>query len=296
MSHEMFVIGKVYNSIDEVKAAVLTFNQQNFTRFIITSNNKKSLVVQCTHGRQRKSKSCGIRPNQKYNFLGCKATIKVYKSQKAKDLRITHVDLSHNHPVGKDFYETQYSSAVKQRLMSTNMASEVKDVVKIPSQAMADTTNSQDDEANYFPGFPETMMMGDGTQILKVEPDDVQNNAEQQSSVTSNSLVSDKVDASRDIVEPVASNQDDGDSVTMKELNRDKKYNLVMPKLTEIANLISSSSTTQFFQYLEELDSVERRIRQGKRIIGTNLDGNSSDDGLENVRILSVCGNTSPET
>ena len=89
---EIFNVGKTYASVIDVKKEVLEYNRRHYTNFVISSNNKKSLVIQCKNGRGRKSKSTGKRPRQHYNYIGCEACITFYKSQKeGESLKLTKV-------------------------------------------------------------------------------------------------------------------------------------------------------------------------------------------------------------
>ena len=61
-STNIFEVGKIFSSIEEVKTAILEYNSLNYTDFVIRSNNSKSVYVECKHGRERKSESTGKRP------------------------------------------------------------------------------------------------------------------------------------------------------------------------------------------------------------------------------------------
>ena len=43
-------VDKVFNSADEARAYIDTYNEIKFTNFVVTSNNKKSLSYACRHG------------------------------------------------------------------------------------------------------------------------------------------------------------------------------------------------------------------------------------------------------
>ena len=89
-----------------MKSALQTFNDQNSTEFVITTNNKKSLLIKCNHGISRPSKSTGQRPRQHCNFLGCTASINCNKPRTNNVLRVTKVDLKHvNHEISKEKQE-----------------------------------------------------------------------------------------------------------------------------------------------------------------------------------------------
>ena len=96
--------------LDEVKSFVSEYNSSHFTDFVISNNNKKSLVFECKHGRDRKSTSTGKRPKQHYNFLGCKASVRLYKSKKEGSLKVTQVNLVHNHQTTEEIHHLQNAS------------------------------------------------------------------------------------------------------------------------------------------------------------------------------------------
>ena len=105
---QSFFVGKVYTSVDGVKKDI-DVNEINFTNFVVSMNNKKSLVFQCTNGRERSSESKGRRQIQHYNYLGCEASINLYKSQKSVfSMKMTKIHLWHNHTVSKDVHDVQH--------------------------------------------------------------------------------------------------------------------------------------------------------------------------------------------
>lgn len=91
-----------FNSVEDAKACVNKYNRDNFTNFVISNNNKNSLVYHCRHAVRRKSCSRGKRPNQHYNYVGCTAIIRMYKSKKGT-LKVTEsTQLRHtNHVVNE---------------------------------------------------------------------------------------------------------------------------------------------------------------------------------------------------
>ena len=91
-------VGATFSSTDDAIAYVSTYNDTNFTNFVRTSNCKKALVYCCRHGIQRSSKFKGARPNQHYNFVDCKATIRMYKS-KDGSLKVTRSNLEHSNHI-----------------------------------------------------------------------------------------------------------------------------------------------------------------------------------------------------
>ena len=108
-STNIFEVGKIFSSIEEVKTAILEYNSLNYTDFVIRSNNSKSVYVECKHGRERKSESTGKRPKQHYNFLGCKAFIRLYKSKDGR-IKVTKLILEHcNHPTTSEIYQHNHA-------------------------------------------------------------------------------------------------------------------------------------------------------------------------------------------
>ena len=92
-------VDKVFNSADEARAYIDTYNEVKFTNFVVTSNNKKSLTYACRHGVERNSRCRGKRPNHYYNFVGCTVQIRMYKS-KSGSVKVTRLDLEHtNHAI-----------------------------------------------------------------------------------------------------------------------------------------------------------------------------------------------------
>ena len=87
------LIDREFNSVEDARAFVEKYNKDNFTNFVISNNNKRSLVYLCRHAVKRKSH--GQRPNQHYNYVGCTAKIRMYKSKNGT-LKITNsTDLNH---------------------------------------------------------------------------------------------------------------------------------------------------------------------------------------------------------
>ena len=101
---DVLCVGKTFNSIADAKACVEKYNSDNYTNFVVTTNNRKSLVYGCRHAVERKSYSGGKRPNQHYNYVGCTAAIRMYKSKDGK-VKVMKAELSHtNHPVNVTSY------------------------------------------------------------------------------------------------------------------------------------------------------------------------------------------------
>ena len=122
--------GKQFNNVEDAKKYIKEFNEDNFTNFVVDSNNKRSLVFICKHGVHRDSTSKGVREAQRYNYLGCNAKIRLYKSQKEDDrgiLRITSVDLNHNHCISKEVFEKE----------NVNFTEEEKELIKTLKDANA---------------------------------------------------------------------------------------------------------------------------------------------------------------
>ena len=81
-------VGTVFTSTDDAIACVDRYNETNFTNFVVRSRTSQVLLYRCRHGIQRTSKCKGVRPNQHYNFVGCEATIRMYKSKNGS-LKVT---------------------------------------------------------------------------------------------------------------------------------------------------------------------------------------------------------------
>ena len=123
--------GTLFNSANEAKACVVKYNVDNFSNFVITNNNKKSLVYGCRHAvPTRKSHCGGKRPNQHYNYLGCEASIRMYKLKDGK-VKITKVDLLHKNHVTN---ETNY------RFNNDSLNEEERDLVITLKEANTKTS------------------------------------------------------------------------------------------------------------------------------------------------------------
>ena len=102
--------GQTFESVEAAKEYIKKFNEENFTNFVVETNNKRSLVLYCKHSVNRDSKSKGKRIHLHYNYNGCAARIRMYKSQKADELgnlKVTAVEMDHNHIISKDIYESE---------------------------------------------------------------------------------------------------------------------------------------------------------------------------------------------
>ena len=123
-------IGTVFDSTEDAIACVNRYNQTNFTNFVVMSNCKKTLLYRCRHGVQRTSKSNGVRPNQHYNFVGCEATIRMYKAANGS-WKVTKLILEHaNHVV----YETVH------RFNNENLNDEDIDLIRTLKEANTKTS------------------------------------------------------------------------------------------------------------------------------------------------------------
>ena len=99
-------VGKKFGALTDFKHVLR--ERVQFPVFVISSSNKKGLLIQCKHARERKTESSGKRPKQHYNFLGCKASLRVYISQKDGTLKITQSNLQHsNHECSEEIFSFQ---------------------------------------------------------------------------------------------------------------------------------------------------------------------------------------------
>ena len=98
-------VGKIFSDDEWVKSMVTDYIKTHFTSFTISTNNKKSIVFKCKHGRKRKYDWQGKRPNQTYSFIGCSAQVNFYKNKDDGTLKITKSVLCHNHECSKIDYE-----------------------------------------------------------------------------------------------------------------------------------------------------------------------------------------------
>ena len=46
-------VGKVFGTVEDAKEAVSAYNVENFTEFVVETNNKKALVFKCKNGVHR---------------------------------------------------------------------------------------------------------------------------------------------------------------------------------------------------------------------------------------------------
>ena len=106
----VFKIRQRFENVEKAKEFVKKYNEENFTNYVVESNNKRSMVLVCKHSVHRDSKSKSKREILSYNYLGCPAKIRMYKSQKGEEVgsvRVTAVDLEHNHSTSKEIFESE---------------------------------------------------------------------------------------------------------------------------------------------------------------------------------------------
>ena len=129
-------VGMTYSDEDAVKKVVAEYNREQFTYFTVTTNNKKSLILKCKHGRKRNYDGIGKRPNQTYNFIGCSASVNFYKSQKNGSLKITQSCLDHNHDCWQRVHDlnNEFDKSDEEFVLTLNSAtarpSQIKRVLK----------------------------------------------------------------------------------------------------------------------------------------------------------------------
>ena len=126
-----FKVGQKFENVEKAKDYVKQFNENNFTNFVVQTNNKRSMLLVCKHSVHRDSKSTGKRETLRYNFLGCTAKIRLYKCQKEDDvgtLKVTAVDLNHNHSTSKEIFEIENVNftAEEKELIATIKAANAK--------------------------------------------------------------------------------------------------------------------------------------------------------------------------
>ena len=73
---------------------------------------------------------------------------------------------------------------------------------------------------------------------------------------------------------------DKSDELETNTLSDRQKYKIVTPILVKIGNLISSHSTNQFYQYLDDLGKFEKKVRRGRRL--NSRDNGSSAEAMPN--------------
>ncbi|XP_064479382.1 uncharacterized protein LOC135392605 [Ornithodoros turicata] len=124
-------VGALFPSYQAFAAALAEYQKKNFVHFFMKSTRtivgarKKGIkrfvkdelqfyeiTCSCVHGgRIHKSKSAGIRPQQKTLKFGCPAELKVTVSKDGQHLEIKNVVNQHNHPTN----EATYKQMLKQK-------------------------------------------------------------------------------------------------------------------------------------------------------------------------------------
>ena len=102
----VFEVGKEFGSYEEFLEVFNTFCTKNYQPMTIATNNKRQVTILCRHGRKRESASAGKRTHLHYNYLACPAKISCYKPTNSNVVRITSVDLNHNHEISRTAYGT----------------------------------------------------------------------------------------------------------------------------------------------------------------------------------------------
>jgi len=82
------------------------FCDENYQPLIVTNNNKRQVTILCRHGYDRPSNSTGKRTKLHYNYIGCKAKITCFKPVNSTRVKITGVNLEHNHEISKTAFGT----------------------------------------------------------------------------------------------------------------------------------------------------------------------------------------------
>ena len=92
-----------HGKFEDVKKAITLYNNEQYTEFVVETNNRKALIFKCKNGVNLRSESDGTRPKQHCYFLGCTASIYLYKSQKTDNqvIKVTRVNLEHIHIVNE---------------------------------------------------------------------------------------------------------------------------------------------------------------------------------------------------
>ena len=85
----------------------------------------------------------------------------------------------------------------------------------------------------------------------------------------------------------VVSDTDDIDETNnFRSLSDNEKYKMIMSKLIKIGNLISAHNTTDFYNYLDDLENWEKSIRKGMRLHKHSLVSNnvgSQNESSDNI-------------
>ncbi|GBN27314.1 hypothetical protein AVEN_190515-1 [Araneus ventricosus] len=105
--NKKFEAGEVFDDYEQFVKAFNDFCEENYHPLIIVNNNKRQITILCRHGYNCPSKSTGQRTKLRYNYLGCGAKISCYKLANSKGIRITNVNLQHNHGISKAAYHSR---------------------------------------------------------------------------------------------------------------------------------------------------------------------------------------------
>ncbi|CAI6346310.1 unnamed protein product [Macrosiphum euphorbiae] len=96
--------GQIFNSYEQFFE---TFCEENYQPLVITDNNyKRQVTILCQHGYNRPSKSTGKRTILHYNYIGCKAKITCFKPSNSTRVKISSVNLEHNHEISRTAFGT----------------------------------------------------------------------------------------------------------------------------------------------------------------------------------------------
>lgn len=138
-------VGALFPSYEAFSAALMDYQKTNFVNFWMKSTRtivgarKKGIkrfvkdelhfyeiTCSCVHGgRIHKSKSAGIRPQQRTLKFGCPAELKVAVSKDGQHLEVKSAIHQHNHP--------RNEMAYKQMLKQKRLLNETADVKAVPS-------------------------------------------------------------------------------------------------------------------------------------------------------------------
>jgi len=96
-----FDVGQQFHNYEAFLLAFHELCWKNNQPLTITTNNKKQVTVLCRHGVKRESRSTGKRSHLRYNYLACEAKITCFKPATSTVIKVTSVNLHHNHEVSK---------------------------------------------------------------------------------------------------------------------------------------------------------------------------------------------------
>lgn len=97
-------VGKTWQDPEQFVKDFYKFCDENYQPLFIETNNKKQVRLLCRHGKYRASSSKGDRVKQRYNYLGCTAKITCYKPANSSTIKVTSVNLEHNHEISESAY------------------------------------------------------------------------------------------------------------------------------------------------------------------------------------------------